>query len=83
MCDILATPTPPSVTYYLNDPLCIKSVKIQLYLVLSGLGLGVQMPYCTPLGYATEFKHPTVKFRAFLPASQHERQITNKFFFFE
>jgi hypothetical protein len=33
--------------------LSIKSFKIQLYLVLGGLGLGVQMPNCTPLGYAT------------------------------
>jgi hypothetical protein len=29
--------------------LCIKSIKIQVYLVHSGLGLGVQMPHCTPL----------------------------------
>jgi hypothetical protein len=33
----------------------MKSFKIQLYLVHSGLGLGVQMPHCTPppLAYAT------------------------------
>jgi hypothetical protein len=35
--------------------LCMKSLKIQFYLVLSDLGLGVQMPHCTPLGYATAF----------------------------
>ncbi len=33
--------------------LCKKSFKIQLYLVLNGLGLGVQMSHFTPLGYAT------------------------------
>jgi hypothetical protein len=40
--------------------LCMKSFKIQLYLVLSGLGWGggVKMPHCTPLGYATGYRGP-------------------------
>ncbi len=82
MCDILATPHPSECHVLFEWPLMYKKFKNSIDLVLSGLGLGVQMPYCTPLGYATEFKHPTEKFRAFLP-SQLERQIINKFFFFE
>jgi len=33
---------------------CNEKAKTPFYLVHSSLGLGVQMPHCTPSGYATE-----------------------------
>ncbi len=45
-----------ALKYLLILHFCIKSLKIQLHLVLSSAGLGVQMPHCTPSGYATDPK---------------------------
>jgi hypothetical protein len=40
-------------TFYLKISFNITLLKIQLYLVLSGLGLGMQMPHYAPYGYDT------------------------------
>jgi len=34
----------------------LKNAKTTVYLLLSSLGLGVQMPHCSPPGYATAYR---------------------------
>ena len=48
-----------------------KNAKTPFYLVRSNFGLGVQMPHCTPSGYATALDHILTCFRSKLSCTDH------------
>ncbi len=43
---------------HLNFSLCELKAKAQLYQVRNSLGLGVQMPHCTPLSMLLQVRKP-------------------------